>query len=56
MQSVLVVNDLEDVDDVGLEDHACHNDLVQYVVHLEGEGGREGRKSKLDKFFYDQAI
>jgi hypothetical protein len=42
MEPVLVINDLQDVDDVGLEYHACHDDLVQYVVHLEGkgEGGR----------------
>ena len=44
MQAVLVVDDLEDVDDVGLEDHARHDDLVEDVVHLEeGEGEKEGK-------------
>ena len=34
MELVLIVDTLEDGDDVGLEDHAGHDDLVQDVVHL----------------------
>jgi len=44
MQAVLVVNDLKDVDNVGFEDHARHDDLVQYVVHLGGRGGKRRGK------------
>jgi hypothetical protein len=47
VQSVLIVDNLKYVDYVGLEDHARHDDLVQYVVHLEGtEEGREGESRR----------
>ncbi len=51
MQAILIIDNLEDVYDVRLEDHARHDNLVEHVMHLlMRKGRREGKRKDQKRF------